>query len=129
MTITLIAASFIGLLLLYLSYMVSKNRLRAKVSVGDGGDEQLQSAIRAQGNLVEYAPTSLILLALLEYQGANHWLLITLAVFLVVGRYMHGLTFGKFEGKNPYRFYGTLFTWIVILIACVSGILYGYHIL
>ncbi|TNE62273.1 MAG: hypothetical protein EP335_13320, partial [Alphaproteobacteria bacterium] len=66
MTITLITASFIGLLLIYLSYNVTKHRTRAKVSIGDGGDQDLLHAIRAQANLAEYAPIALILLGLLE---------------------------------------------------------------
>lgn len=129
MTITLIAASFLGLLLIYLSYNVAKNRGRAKVSVGDGGDEQLQNAIRAHGNLTEYAPFALVLFGLLETAGANELLLIILAAVFVVSRYAHGLTFGKFQGFNPFRFWGTVGTWLTILIASVAGILEGYNLI
>ncbi len=127
MPITLISTSFIGLLLIYLSYGVAKNRQRTKTSVGDGGDEALHHAIRAQANLIEYAPIALFLIGLLETAGTNQWLLLGLAVFFVVGRYMHGLTFGKIEGTNPYRVLGTIFTWLVILIASITGLLKGYH--
>ncbi|MEO0679422.1 MAG: MAPEG family protein, partial [Pseudomonadota bacterium] len=50
-------------------------RQGAGVSLGDGGDLRLQRRTRAQGNLVEYAPLFLILLALAEMQGAAGWLL------------------------------------------------------
>ncbi|WP_417451862.1 MAPEG family protein [Kordiimonas sp.] len=129
MTITLITASFLGLLLIYLSFNVSKHRGRAKVSIGDGGDDQLAHAIRAHGNLIEFAPMALILLGLLEYQGLTPIIVIVLGAAFVLGRLMHGLTFGKFEGRNPYRFWGTILTWLVILIACVLGLLKGYHII
>ncbi|MFC4348928.1 MAPEG family protein [Kordiimonas lipolytica] len=129
MTITIISASFLGLLLFYLSYNVAKNRGRAKVSIGDGGDEGLQNAIRAHANLIEYAPMAMILIGLLEYRGVNSVFLIVLSAFFVVGRYMHGLTFGKFEGRNPFRFWGTVFTWLVILIASVVGLLSGYGVI
>ncbi|MFC3052429.1 MAPEG family protein [Kordiimonas pumila] len=129
MAITLIAASFIGLLLIYLSYNVSKVRGKTKTSVGDGGHPELQNAIRAQGNLVEYAPMALLLLWLLEYHNVSQYLVLLLAIALVAGRYMHGLTFGKFEGRNPYRFVGTLLTWLVIVIASIAGLLKGYHIM
>ena len=129
MTITLIAASFLGLLLIYLSYNVSKERLRSKTDLGAGDDEALLCAIRAQGNLTEYAPLGLILLGLLETAGANQYLLLALAILFVAGRYMHGLTLGKFEGKNPFRFWGTILTWITILIASVTGLLTGYHVI
>jgi len=129
MTITLISASFLGLLLFYLSFNVAKNRGRAKVSIGDGGDEGLQNAIRAHANLIEYAPMAMILIGLLEYRQVNGIFLIVLSAFFVVGRYMHGLTLGKFEGRNPFRFWGTVFTWLVILIASVAGLLSGYGII
>ncbi len=129
MTITLISASFLGLLLVYLSYNVSMNRQRAKVDLGAGDDEGLLVAIRAQGNFVEYAPLGLILVGLLEYSRVSWYLVMGVAVALVVGRYMHGLSLGKFEGRNPFRFYGTLLTWLSILIASIAGLLKGYGIL
>ena len=129
MTITLIAASFLGLLLIYLSYNVSKERLRSKTDLGDGGDANLLCAIRAQGNLTEYAPIGLILLGLLETAEANQTLLLVLAVLFVTGRYMHGLTLGKFEGVNHYRSVGIVLTWGVILVASVTGLLTGYQLI
>jgi len=126
MTITLIASSFLGLLLIYLSYNVSKERLRTKTDLGDGGHPELIRAIRAQGNLVEYAPIGLILLGLLETVHTQKEVVLTLAVAFVVGRYMHGLTFGKMTGKNPFRFWGTVLTWVVILVSSGLGLLKGY---
>ena len=129
MTITLISASFLGLLLVYLSYNVSKNRLRAKVDLGVGDDEGLLVASRAQGNFVEYAPFGLVLIGLLEYSRVSWYLVMGVAVALVVGRYMHGLSLGKFEGRNPFRFYGTILTWLSILVGSIAGLLKGYGVL
>ncbi|WP_417459847.1 MAPEG family protein [Kordiimonas sp.] len=129
MTITLISASLLGLLLIHLSVRVSKNRQRAKVSIGDGGDEMLANAIRAHGNLTEFAPFFLILLGLLEFREANPVLLLVLAAAFVVGRFMHGLTFGRFEGANPFRFWGTILSWLSILAASIIGLLDGYNLL
>ena len=129
MSITLVTASLIGLLLIYLSANVSRERGRAKVSVGDGGDAQLINAIRAQGNLTEFAPVALILLGLLEFQGTNPVILMVFGAAFVLGRFMHGLTFGKFEGRNPYRFWGTILSWLMILLASLLGLAKGFHIL
>lgn len=129
MTITLISASFLGLLLVYLSYMVAKNRQRSGVSIGTGDDEGLLYACRAQANLIEYAPMGLILIGLLENARVSWYLVMGVAVALVVGRYMHGLTLGKFEGRNPFRFYGTILTWLSLLVASVAGLLKGYGVL
>lgn len=129
MSITLVTASLIGLLLIYLSANVSRERGRAKVSIGDGGDDKLAHAIRAQGNLTEFAPVALILLGLLEYQGTNPMILMAFGAAFVLGRFMHGLTFGKFEGRNPYRFWGTILSWLMILLASLLGLLKGFHVL
>jgi len=129
MTITLISASFLGLLLIHLSYNVSKQRMKTKTDMGDGGHPELLTAIRAHGNLVEYAPIGLLLIGLLEYSQASSYLVLGLGVALVVGRYMHGLSFGKFEGRNPFRFYGTILTWLVILIGSIAGLLKGYNVI
>lgn len=126
MTITLISTSFLGLLLVYLSYGVSKERLRSKTDLGDGGDPGLLRAMRAQGNLVEYAPMGLILIGLLETVQVQKELVMGLAVAFVLGRYMHGLMLGKMEGKNHYRFWGTILTWLVLLVGSVLGLLKGY---
>lgn len=129
MTITLISASFLGLLLIYLSINVVRNRFRAKVSLGAGDDEGLLAATRAHGNLTEYAPIGLILIGLLEYSRVSWYLVMGVAVVFVVARYMHGLTFGKIEGRNPFRVYGTLLTWIAIAVASVAGLLSGYGLI
>lgn len=129
MTITLIAASFLGLLLVYLSYSVSKERIRSKTSYGDGGHAELQRVIRAQANLTEYAPIGILLIGLLENSGLWTEMVMGLAAAFVIGRYMHGLTFGKIEGRNPYRFWGTILTWLVILSASVLGLLKGANLI
>lgn len=123
MPITLTTASLLGLLLIYLSFDVAKTRGKTKTDLGDGGNPDMLRAIRAQGNLVEYAPMGVILIGLLEYHNTNQWLLIALASFFMLGRFMHGLMLGKVDGRNPYRFYGTIFTWTVMIIASATGLL------
>ncbi|WP_262694225.1 MAPEG family protein [Kordiimonas aquimaris] len=129
MTITLISASFLGLLMIYLTMGVAKNRGRSKIDLGTGDDEELLIAVRAHGNFTEFAPLGLILIGLLEYSRVSWYLVMGIAVAFVVGRYMHGLTFGKFEGRNPYRFVGTLLTLLSILVASVAGLLKGYGLM
>ncbi len=129
MAITLISTSFLSLLLVYLSYGVSKERLRSKTDLGDGGDPGLLRAIRAQGNLVEYAPMGLILIGLLETAQVQKELVMALAIAFVAGRYMHGLMLGKVEGKNHYRYWGTILTWLTLLTGAVIGLLKGYGVI
>ena len=71
----------------------------ASVSLGDTGDEILQRRIRAFGNLIEYAPMCVILLALLENTSAPANLLWTAAALVVFGRLIHAL--GMLYVQNP----------------------------
>ncbi len=122
MPITLVSASLLGLLLVYLSVGVTNARGRTRTSTGSGDDEGLHNAVRAHGNLTEYAPLGLILIGLLEIAEANFYLVLGIAIAFVAGRYMHGLTFGKFEGRNPFRYWGIVLTFVAILIASIAGL-------
>ncbi len=127
MLITLVSASLLGLLLVYLSIGVTN--ARGRKNSGDCDEDTLQNAIRAHGNFTEYAPMALILIGLLEYTGANVYLTIGISAAFVVGRFMHGLTFGKFEGANPFRYWGTVLTFLSILVAAIAGLVEAYFML
>jgi len=122
MLITLVSASLLGLLLVYLSVNVTNVRGRGGAEPESAEAENLHNAIRAHGNLTEYAPLGLILIALLEGLHANYYVVLGVAVAFVAGRYMHGLTFGKFEGRNPFRFWGTVLTFVALLVASLAGL-------
>ena len=67
--VTALYASLLAILLFILSIRViglRGNPAFTFIAQGKGDDELLQRAIRAQGNLTEYAPTMLILLFFLE---------------------------------------------------------------
>lgn len=125
MLITLVSASLLGLLLVYLSVQVTNARMRLNNDAYDVSDEDLQNAIRAHGNMTEYVPLGLILIGLLEYMNAHDYLVGAIALVFVGARFAHGLTFGKFEGRNPFRFYGTALTFLCLLIASLAGLFYA----
>ena len=126
MPITLISASLLGLLLVYLSYMVTNVRRRPTHGAAESDGDDLHNAVRAHGNLIEYAPLGLILIGLLERSNGNFYFVAGLAAVFVVARYMHGLTFGKIDGFNRYRFMGTLLTFVSLLVASIAGLVEGY---
>ena len=68
--ITGLYAGLCGLLFIWLSWKVIVERRRSKVGLGDGGDPDLQRAIRVHANFIEYTPLALVLLALAEMSGA-----------------------------------------------------------
>lgn len=94
-SITPLYAALIGLLFLGLSINVIRQRFAHKVSVGDGGEKSLIKAMRAHANCAEYAPLTLLLIAMAELQGAPGWLIHTLALALLTGRLAHAVGFAR----------------------------------
>ena len=70
MEITLLYASLLTILAIFLAIKVGMNRVETKIMTGEGESSKLLQSIRAHGNLIEYAPLALILLALLEMQNS-----------------------------------------------------------
>jgi uncharacterized membrane protein YecN with MAPEG domain len=87
--ITSIIASLLTLILIKLSFAVIGLRRKNKVGLGSGGHEDLERAIRAQGNFAEYVPFGLILIACLELNGAPWWLVLIPGLALIIGRLIH----------------------------------------
>ncbi len=116
--VTGVFAAVIGLLLLVLSAQVSRFRLKYKKDLGVTDDRDFQVAVRAQANLVEYAPIGLIMLAIAELNGVPGGFIYWTGMALVVGRILHA--FGMINGHgNPHwaRMTGILLTWLAILVA------------
>lgn len=113
-------AGLLGVLLLVLSYRVSMYRRRHGVSLGDGGRKDLHAAIRVQGNFVEYVPTALILLVLVDLSGWPPGAVHGLGAALFLGRVLHaqGLTANP-DGKSFGRLTGILLTWLMLLVSSV----------
>src|SRR4051812_45135889 len=85
----------LGLLALLNSIRIVGLRRRLKVSLGDGGHLALTLAIRAFGNLMEYAPFGLVFLLALEYVQAPVWYLHLCGGLLLVGRFVHAAAFSR----------------------------------
>ena len=121
-SITPIYAGLLALLLVALSWRVIQARLRAKVSVGDGGDKGVVKAMRAQANCAEYAPMGLILLALAELQGAPGWTIHLLGSTLLIGRLMHAYGFGRTPQIISIRQLGMVLTFLMLCVAALANI-------
>jgi uncharacterized protein len=91
--ITLLYASLSALLIVRLSISVIKLRRKNRIIVGDGGNEELQLAIRKHANAVEYIPIALLLLLMLELNGAPKILIHLLGSTLLIGRIIHAMGF------------------------------------
>ena len=123
--ITAIYAGLLGFVALVLAALVVRNRRRARVGLGAGGDAGLERAIRVHANFVEYAPMVLILMLLSELSGAPSWLLHACGSAFFVGRIWHAFGLSRQSGVSKGRFFGTLITWAVMLVMAFSAMWLG----
>ena len=125
MEITLLYTSLLTILAIFLAIKVGMNRVETKTMTGEGESSKLLQSIRAHGNLVEYAPLALILLALLEMQNVSESMLHLFGAlfFLVRISHAYGVTISR--ESTPYRLVGALGTWLIMLIMSLLGI-YNY---
>lgn len=113
---TALAASALALLQIFLSVTTIRMRMKHKAAFGDAGEHALTSAIRAHGNLTEYAPIGLILIGLLEANGAGHGPLAIVAAAFVVARALNAI--GLFNPPGPptlARSIGIVATLLILL--------------
>jgi len=127
--VTAVFAAALGLLLVVLSLLVSRYRLRLKQNLGVSEDIDFQATVRAQANLVEYAPIGLIMLAIAELNGVSGTLIYWTGLGFVVGRLLHA--FGMINGGGgPHmaRMAGILLTWLAILVLALLLIWNVYQV-
>lgn len=117
--VTSLYAGLLGLMLLALSFRVSLVRRAAGTPFGPGEDPRLHRAIRAQGNFIEYAPLTLLLLLLLEAGGAAPGLLHLLGGMTTGGRVLHALGISPVRERLILRQMGMLLSWGALGIAAL----------
>ncbi len=122
--ITALSASVLAGLCVMLSLNVVGIRRKEKISVGDGGNEDLLRAMRAQANLLEYAPITLILLACAEINGVHRLLLFLLAMAFIAGRVLHPAGIKTAQSSGSARVLGMQLTLVSMLALCVVNILW-----
>ena len=104
--ITALYAALLGLLLVACLMQVVRQRQRARVGLGDGGDQQLACAMRVHGNLTETAPAVLLLMLLYELNGGIGWVLHLLGAAFVLFRLAHAAGLGSSPGPSKGRVVG-----------------------
>lgn len=123
--LTGVYAGALALLLVALSAGVIRQRARAKVSLGDGGDPGLIRWIRAQGNFVEYVPLALLVIALAEARGAPALAVHALGAALVLGRLLHAWGMTRARDLHPARGAGMVLTFAVLLLGGAGLVVHG----
>jgi uncharacterized membrane protein YecN with MAPEG domain len=116
-TISTIYAAILGLLFVPFTFYVGSYRVKHKILLLDGGDKELARRIRAQGNFIETVPLAVILIVLMELNGASAAWLHALGSVLVVARVMHYLTIATNPANTVPRALGMVGTLGVYLAA------------
>jgi len=111
-----VCAGLLGLLVVALTVYVGVMRGRKRISLGDGGDAEMQAAVRAHGNLMELAPIALLMIYMTgDFYGFGT--VAALSVVLLVARLLHA---GGMLGLVPRgRLLGTLGSTAILGIASI----------
>ena len=113
-SLTLLAA--VGILYIIFGAIVGVARSKTKTNIGLGDDKRMLLANRAHGNLTEWAPMPLMLIAAMEYLGASTTMLASLAVGYFAARVLHSVGILKDSEKaHPFRVIGAVGNLIVIV--------------
>lgn len=129
--LTLITPAYAGimaLMLVYLSWRVVSLRKKYETKMGDEGHSELTAAVRAHGNLLEYLPTALLLLLLLEFLSFSSWVIHALGLLLVGARIIHLKGINAPSGKSLNRRLGTRLTWAQMTIASLLCLLGAFDV-
>ena len=124
MEITLLYASLLTILAIFLALRNGVIRGKTKTMLGEGDSPELLQSIRAHGNLMEHAPIALILLLLLEMQGVADWKLHLIGSSFFLCRILHAYGITISRESTPYRVVGALGSWVLML--GMSG--YGIYV-
>ena len=122
--ITLVTASVLGLVFIWLCARVVSGRVKNEVIIGDSGNTDLIYRIRTQGNFTEYVPIFVIILGLLEFTGGHPTVLIVLAVLFVGARLIHVPGMGE-QANLKFRQAGIIGSFTSIGAASLYGLFLG----
>ena len=119
---SVIYASISALIIVWLSLNVINKRRTLKVSIGDGNQEELKTAIAAQSNSIEYIPIYLLLLFALEFNDANIVIVHIFGLLLVIGRVTHAR--GILSGNLGVRVKGMQITLYSLIALALTNFVY-----
>lgn len=122
LVMTSVFAAIFTVMLVRLSFAVIRLRRANKVGLGSGGHEELERAIRAQGNFAEYVPFGMVLLACLELNGAPWWMIAAPGLTLVIGRLIHAKGISEPAPLFSKRVLGTALTLNTLMALAVLNL-------
>lgn len=125
--VTALYGSLLALIGLVLGALVGMQRPRLRVSLGDGGHQSLIEANRRHMNWLENVPVLIVLLAVIELNGASSNWLHVLGGTLLAGRLIHPFGISADWAFRVPRFIGTLLTQLVA-VAAIGTLLWQHFV-
>jgi uncharacterized membrane protein YecN with MAPEG domain len=119
LTITAFYASLLVVLFLFLSLRVIGWRRIHRIEIGDGDNRELLRRMRVHANFAEYAPFTLLLMALAESMAPPRPLLHLVGLMLVAGRLLHAYGLSQTPQILRYRVIGMQLTISALGIAAL----------
>ena len=99
--------------------------VRGRVSLGDGGDPVVLRRMRGQANFAEYVPLIILMMAFLELRHVGSLWLHTIGFTLLVARLLHGVALSFTKQWWFGRFFGTLLTFVLLIVCALSCVFLG----
>jgi uncharacterized protein len=121
--VTALYAALFAFLLLILMAAVIKLRRSLRIGLGDGGNRDLQQAIRAHGNAVECVPMFLIMSALLELNHGSALMLHIFGVAFLLVRVVHAWGLYSSSGASTGRVAGSVGTIALLVALAIANLL------
>lgn len=124
--INFVTPFYAGLMVLFqvaLSWHVVRLRNKYQIRMGDGGHTELTGATRVHSNLLEYLPSAMLMLLLLEIQGFSGWVIHVMAIAFIAARLMHLKGIHDPAGASRSRKLGTRITWAQMTVSALLCVL------
>ncbi len=113
-------AAALAVLFVVLSIRAIRVRRSLKIAIGDAGNPVMARAMRVHANFAEYVPFALLLMVLVEVQGAPAWGLHGLGVALLLARLSHAYGVSQAQENYAFRIAGISTTFAVLGLCAVA---------
>ncbi len=118
-TTTALYAGILALISIVLANRAGMTRARLNIPLGDGGNSNLIAAIRGHANFTEFVPFIVVMMAMIELDGAQKWWLHALGGAIVLARIIHPLGLSTEQMSSPLRMIGSMMT-AAVTVACAG---------
>lgn len=115
MNITILYASLLAILFVFLSVRTIRLRRILKIAVGDASNTKMLRAMRVHSNFAEYVPLAIVLIYFAESKSAYPAFVHFLGIGLLIGRSYHAFGVSQEKENFKFRIAGMAMTFTVII--------------